>query len=503
MNRRHFLSAATALSPVLAEEHNITAFGAAADNKRNNRSAIQRAIDECFAQGGGVVRVPAGRFVSGALRLKTGVALWLDHGAVLVASSDPAEYEARHPTDRLPPNSWECAFLLAERVERVAILGHGTITGAGLAKPRVKGKALEPFRPRLVSFEHCRDVRVEGITMRDADRWTLHFYDCDSVQARALRILARYDIGNTDGIDVDGSRNVLISGCEIVVGDDCIVLKTTNYLGEPCPCENVTVSNCTLSTRSAGLKIGTETHGDFSNITFTNCTVFGNGQFRPDGVCLEAVDGARLRGVSVSNIAMRHVRAPIFVRAGARGAVSRLEDAVISNIVAVDADMASSITGIPAQATENVSVSNMRIVMTGGGDASLSESVVPEKEKGYPSGGMFGQLPAYGFYLRHARAVDLSNIRISCERLDERAVMIADDVTDLTVDGLHALGQVRLKNVREARIRGGRGRVVVSGPQSENIAVIPGHAASADELLQRESDVQSRNVRVLGNYDLK
>lgn len=447
MTRRSFLGA-SAISAWAQTD--ITSFGASAGT--DSRKPIQRAIDECAARGGGVVRVPAGRFNTGTLRLKSGVALWIDHGAVLAGSSDPAQYEARRPTDRLPQHGWERALILAENIEDAAILGHGIITGGGFGKPTVKGKPLESFRPRLISFEHCRNLRVEGVTLRDADRWTLHFYDCDNVRAHGLRIRARYDVTNTDGIDVDGCRNVVISGCEIVTGDDCIVLKTTNYLGEPRPCENVTVSNCTLSTRASALKIGTETHADFANIAFSNCTVFGDGVYRPDAVCLEAVDGATLRGVAVTNIAMKHVRTPVFVRLGSRGALSRLEDAVISNLVAVDADMASSITGIPARAVANVSVTDMRVVVTGGAEASVAEREVPEREGAYPSGGMFGPLPSHGFYLRHARGIELRGISVSCEKPDARPVLIAD-VADLRIDGLRSSAPVRLVNVRGAVVR--------------------------------------------------
>ncbi|HWR50817.1 MAG TPA: glycoside hydrolase family 28 protein [Bryobacteraceae bacterium] len=497
MTRRSFVGAAAAAPALLGADFEITAFGAVGDGKRNNRAAIQRAIDECSAGGGGVVRIPPGKFSSGTLRLKTGVALWLDHGAVLAASSDPAQYEARRPTDRLPPNSWECAFILAERIERAAILGYGAITGGGLSKPRERGEALQPFRPRLVSFEHCRNVRVEGVTLRDADRWTLHFYDCDSVQARGLYITAHYGIPNSDGIDVDGSRNVTISGCEMVTGDDCVVIKATNYLGEPRPCENVTVSNCTLSTKASGLKIGTETHADFSNIAFSNCTIFGSGQYRPDGVCLEAVDGTRVRGVSVSNISMRHVRTPIFVRVGSRHGSSRLEDAVISNIVAVDADMTSSITGIPSRAVENVSVSDVRIVMAGGAPASQADIKVPERESGYPSGRMFGPLPAYGFYVRHASAVDLRGVSVSCEQPDGRPVLVADDVEGLAVEGLRAEGPLRLRNVRRALVRGARGRVLVSGAQSEDIRLVAERQAPESEIVELAPEVRPETIRVV------
>jgi polygalacturonase len=496
LNRRWFLGAAAGAATG-AESLDVTAFGAKPDGG-DSRTAIQRAIDECAAHRGGTVRIPVGRFRSGTLRLKTGVALWLDHGAVLAGSGDPDQYEARHLTDRQPPNSWERAFILGERIERAAILGYGTITGGGLTRPTERGKPLAPFRPRLVSFEHCRDVRVEGVALRDSDRWTLHFYDCDSVRASNLHITAGYTIPNSDGIDVDGSRNVTIAGCEIVTGDDCIVIKTTNYLGDPKPCENVTVSNCTLSTRASGLKIGTETHADFHNIAFSNCTIFGSGEYRPDGVCLEAVDGARVRGVTVSNIAMRHVRTPIFVRCGERHGSSRLEDAAISNVVAVGADMASSITGIPGRAVENVSVSDARIVMDGGGTAKQAEAEVPERESAYPAGRMFGQLPTHGFYVRHARGVVLRNVSVSCEKPDARPPLIADDVAGLSVEGLRAGNPVRLRNVREATMRGFAGRVGVQGAQSDRIVVIPERPATEGEVVERGAEVRPEAVRVLG-----
>ena len=297
----------------------------------------------------------------------------------------------------------------------------------------------------------------------------------------------------TDGIDVDGSRNVVVSGCEIVAGDDCVVLKTTNYLGEPRPCENVTVSNCVLSTRASALKIGTETHADFANITFANSVVYGSGVHRPDGVCLESVDGSNMRGVAVSNISMRHVRTPVFVRVGSRVALSSLEDAVIANIVARDAVMASSITGIPARAVQHVSVSDVRVVMEGGGEVALADREVPEKEAAYPSGRMFGELPAHGFYLRHAQDIRLRNVSLSTEHPDARPALIADDVTGLAVEEWRAGDAVWLRNVRDAVLEGAVERVRVSGSKSEGILIVPDHAAVE---LQRDPEVPPRSVTI-------
>lgn len=477
------------------EARDITAYGAAAGTG-DSRAAIQRAIDECAARGGGTVRIPAGRFTSGTLRLKTGVALWLDHGAVLAASSDPAHYEARRPTSCLPRDGWECAFILAERVQGVAILGHGTITGGGLSKPMAHdADRLETFRPRLVSFEYCRDVRVDGVTLRDPDRWTLHFYNCDHVQARGLRIYAGYRIGNSDGIDVDCCRNVVVAGCEIVTGDDAIVLKTGHFLGDPRPCENITITNCTLSTHRTALKIGTDTYADFSNIAISNCAIFGSGESRPHGICLLPVDGARVRGVAISNISMRHVSAPIFLRVGARTAPSAMSDVVISNVVAVDAALTAAITGIPSRPVEDVAVSDLRLVMEGDGDASLAEKEVPEREAAYPSGRMFNQLPAYGFFARHARGFDLRRISISCGKADGRPALVADDVAGLAVEEFDAEGPVWLANVRWGVVRGTRGRVRVSGARTRDVLLVPARPADADSW-ERGPEVPPDRVRL-------
>jgi len=166
--------------------------------------------------------------------------------------------------------------------------------------------------------------------------------------------------------------------------------------------------------------------------------------------------------------------------------------------VAVGADMTSSITGIPSQSVENVSVSDVRIVMDGGGTAKQAEAEVPERESAYPAGRMFGQLPACGFYLRHARGVVLRNVSVSSEKPDERPALVADDVAGLSLDGFRGANPVRLKNVRGATVRAGAERVKISGARSEQIVVIPERAAGDAEIVERAADVRPDAVRVLG-----
>jgi len=426
--------------------YDVTRYGARGDGVRNDRIALQRAIDECARRGGGTVCLPPGRYKSGSLRLRSGVALWLDHGATLAASADPRDYEIRGG-QRTPRDGWGSVFLLAEKAEHVAIGGHGVIQGAGLARPRAAGEPLAPFRPRLVAFEHCRDVVVDGVTLRDSDRWTLHLYHTDSARITGLRILARYDVLNTDGIDIDGCRNVIVSGCEIVCGDDCIVIKTTNYLGDPRPAENVSVTNCVLSTRAAGFKVGTETHADISNLSFSNSAVYGAGPVRPNSVIsLAMVDGARLSSVSVGNVTGRQVLAPVFVRLGDRSRPSgqagpgRLEQVVIQNLVVEDAVLACAISGIPDAPVRGVTLSDLRIQTSTAGEPWPAERRVPERESAYPRPDMFGPLPAMGLYARHVQGLVVRNLDVTAPTGAALPLLVVDDVLALDAQGLRLNG---------------------------------------------------------------
>jgi hypothetical protein len=438
--RRDFLGAGAAAI------YDVTRYGARGDGVRNDRIPLQRAIDECARRGGGTVWLPPGRYKSGSLRLRSGVALWLDHGATLVASADPRDYEIRSG-ERTPRDGWGSVFLLAENAEHVALGGHGVIQGAGLAQPRAAGQPLAPFRPRLVAFEHCRDVVVDGITLREADRWTLHLYHSDSVRITRLRILARYDVVNTDGIDIDGCRNVVVSGCEIVCGDDCIVIKTTNYLGDPRPVENVSVTNCVLSTRAAGFKVGTETHADISNVSFSNSVVYGAGPVRPNSVIsLAMVDGARLSSVSVTNVTGRHVLAPVFVRLGDRSRTSgqaapgRLEQVIIQNLVVEDATQACVISGIPGACVRGITLSDLRIQTSVVGEPWPAERRVPERESAYPRPDMFGPLPALGLYARHVRGLVVRNFDLEALTSAALPLLVTEDVEALDAQGLRMNG---------------------------------------------------------------
>lgn len=177
------------------------------DGAINNTPAIQRAIDAC-AKTGGTVRFPAGQYVSGTLFLKSNVTLHLDAGATLFGSKRIEDYNPKH-------------LIYAEGATNIAIEGPGTIDGQGDAFLDAKLKPLPRPSP-LIELVECKDVRISDLNIRKAAAWTIHPRLCDRVIIRGLSIVNNMLALNTDGIDPDGSRNVIISDSYIEAGDDSI-----------------------------------------------------------------------------------------------------------------------------------------------------------------------------------------------------------------------------------------------------------------------------------------
>ena len=215
---------------------------------------IQSRIDAAAALGGGVVRVSSGLHVSPALRLKTGVTLHLEKGAVLRAETNLCAYAINEGH----------AFILAESADRVAIEGEGVIDGGGDLFP---ADSLD-FRqqPRLVWFRDCRDVRIEGVTLRNGRRWLCYLARCDGVLVRKVKIRSLHQ-RKGDGFDIE-SKNVLIEDCDIETQDDSIVFKAHSM---DYAVENVTVRNCRLASNCNLIKVGTETLGTIRNIVVEDC----------------------------------------------------------------------------------------------------------------------------------------------------------------------------------------------------------------------------------------
>ena len=441
--------------------YNVRAFGAVGDGVTLDTDAIQKAIDTCNAAGGGQVYLQDGTFLSGTIRLKSNVTLHVEAGATLLGSTNIADYPDITPDIIYLYRARFTRYLIyAEKAENIGISGRGLINGQGEHFPYRRDD--DKGRPYILRFSECKNVRVENVTFRNSARWLSHYLACENVTISGVTIVAKIR-ENRDGIDIDSCTDVRISDCRIDTGDDAIVLKATTNR----PCRRVTVTNCILSSMASAFKLGTESNGGFEDIAVTNCVIHDTGY---SGIAVEMVDGGALDRITINNITMKNVKAPIFVRLGNRArpipdlpppSMGSLRNVIISNVQATGADtMGCSITGIPGFPVANVTLSNIRIESSGGGTIEDAKREIPEKIASYPSGKMFGTLSAYGFFCRHATNLRLHNIDLSFEKDDQRPAIICDDVRDLDIFGLHAELSpkadclIRLQEVQDALIHG-------------------------------------------------
>lgn len=395
-------------------------------------SGLQREIDAAAQAGGGTVTVPKGTWETGPIALKSGVTLHLDSGAILLGSTDVAVYKAAGLT----------ALIHTVGATNVAIEGEGTIDGRG-------GLFTSQSRPHLVNFWNCRNVRVEGVTLRCGGSWTLNPLRCDGVTIRNVKIWSHVNHCN-DGMDISSS-NVLIENCDVDADDDALVFKT------PAPdvkVENVKVRNCRLASSCNAIKFGTESHGTLRNVDIRDCTIVppsaqGRFDWRRNtpgvtdylvglaGIAVECVDGESLENVTISGIWMDGYQTPIFVRFGRRresrnGNPACLRNVLIENVKATGvarSRIACSITGVPGLRPSGITLRNIELAFPGGGTATDIATPVPEVERSYPENRMFNAmpLPAYAFYVRHADGVRLENVKAIHEGDEERPAVVIDD----------------------------------------------------------------------------
>ncbi|HVW19955.1 MAG TPA: glycosyl hydrolase family 28 protein [Opitutaceae bacterium] len=291
--------------------HDITATGAVAGGATLDTAAIQASIDQCSAEGGGVVVVPPGTFLTGALFLKPGVTLCLQKGAVLKGSNRLEDYlPAGVPAERRGVEPW--ALINAAGLAGPVLEGEGTIDGNGrrwwdeywkLRNARDPDLAFKTRRPRLVHFTDCRNVRVSGLTLRNQAVWCLHLQACADVIAEDLTIRADHDAPSSDGIDVDSCQRVRIRRCDIDVDDDCISIKARKVRDRPLrPCEDVTIEQCHFGYGHGGVGIGSETNGGIRRIQVLDCTA-DHGNRAP--VRLKTMPS---HGGVVEDVVFRHLR---------------------------------------------------------------------------------------------------------------------------------------------------------------------------------------------------
>jgi len=280
--------------------YDVMAYGAKGDGKTNDALAIQKTIDECSKHGGGRVLFPAGHvFLASPFNLKSEINLHVEAGARVLANPD----EKAYTNSAFRQNPGEGTIWIgAENVQNVSITGTGEIDGNGVSfmgSELEDSYVLKPFnvldpRPHVLTIINGKNISIKDIHIGNAAYWTIHLAGCTDAVIENVTILNSLKVRNSDGIDVDHSKNVRISDCRIESGDDCICLKNRREYEDFGRCENITVSNCTMQSRSCAIKIGSENMDTIRKVVFNNCTIKNSNrgvgiQNRDEGVVYDVV----------------------------------------------------------------------------------------------------------------------------------------------------------------------------------------------------------------------
>jgi len=296
--------------------YHVADFGAVGDGSHNDTAAIQAAVDACHKGGGGRVLLESGHiYRCGTLILHSYVELYLEMGAVLKASDHLEDFNllGKGPVSTVEvtvPTYINCEysggptlfFIYAKDCEFISITGPGKIDGnqeifyGEITLWQIDGS----FYPRvpLLFLEHVTHLTIQQVTLTDSAFWTTHLVGCEDVLVDGIRILNDLRVANCDGIDPDHCKNVRITNCHMECADDCIVFKNTEHSARYGACENIVVSNCTLTSTSAAIKFGTESVSPFRNISVTNCIISRTNR----GISMQLRDNGCIENVTFSNI---------------------------------------------------------------------------------------------------------------------------------------------------------------------------------------------------------
>lgn len=382
-----------------AKDYNIKDYGAVSDTTVLSTRAIQTAINDCSKEGGTVI-FPAGNYLSGTLILKSDVTLHLSKGTTLFGSRNLKDYIPNIPEYVALRTGGETKQLIyAENEQNISIVGEGEINGQGKFFADKRAKGVQYDRPHLIQMINCRKILIENVSLKNSGCWMEHYLACDDLQIRGIKVF-NHSNKNNDGIDIDGCRRVTISDVIVDSDDDALCIKSTSGRAS----EDITVSNCILSSHCNAFKLGTESNTGFINIAANNLVIkpsivtdnliYGHAD-GSSGIALEMVDGGILDGIVISNVKIEGTFTPIFIRLGNRARpyrdgqvisqVGKLQNVSISNVVVTGAkNLGCSITGIPGYPVENISLNNISISFEGGGTKEHISRMIPEQEKEYP-----------------------------------------------------------------------------------------------------------------------
>ena len=488
-------AATLAAQPVL----NVKDYGATGRKQDNARPALQRAIDECGRAGGGTVYVPPGDYTSGQLHLRSGVRLYVEAGANLFASLDGKEFES----------GMKAALLYGEDVHDIAIEGRGTVDGQAsyewrlndfvdyyirpnqllmeaTGKPLMRsfpvGLGKDAVYPRLVLLLRCNDVRIGGLKFVRSRSWTINPYACKRLTIDGVYIFSDQKMAVwADGIDPDGCQDVHISNSTIETGDDALVFYSTKIWGPDLPTENVTVTNCRLSSSSSAIKFCDGNSNAVRRVAIDNVVITNSNR----GLAFMVFDGGIVEDVVISNVTIETRRFdwfwwgdgdPIHFNIKRRSEVDGtkpqneppagiIRNVSIRNVIAHGAGT-SAINGHPDSWLDGIHLDNVHLFVTHDSQAQYENT-------------------QSALTLRHARNFTMKDVEIHWEKPVSptwKTGIEVEDVKDLLLDGVDVPTRMALKNVENVTVRQSRTPAIqVSGARSRAIRLVDSEGTLATD----------------------
>lgn len=397
-------------APTARRVFDVREFGAIGDGFTPDTAAIQRAIDAAASAGrDSQVLLRGGKtYLTGGLELRNGIEFHLADDAELRVSTDRNHFAGR-------------TVLSARQAHGLRITGTGTIDGRSPDFMDHYDSVEEwwrpkDWRPQLLVLTGCRDLEVSGITFKQAPSWTLHLVGCERVLIDSVKIKNQLDVPNCDGIDPDHCRDVEIRKCNISCGDDAIVIKTTRQGANYGASSKIRVSDCVIETQDSGVKIGTETTHDISDVRFERCEIKSSCR----GMCIQLRDEGNVSGVEFRDIKFtaRYFSAPWWGRGEAFSltAIPRTPETkvgAISDVRFVNitgrAENTARISGSPQSRIRGVQLENVDLTLErwthydGGVWDNRPTTAMPALEKHATP----------GFSVRHADKVSFRDCKLS------------------------------------------------------------------------------------------
>lgn len=398
-----FLFGITEPQNALPRIFNVKDFGAQGVKTQNAKEAIQKAVDACAASGGGVVYVPPGEYSTGTIHLRSNVRFYVEAGATIYSIKDKSTFD-------------KDALFYGENLTNISLEGRGTINGQAEYEWRLKGDFHDDFiypnqlmmekagKPLLRSFPRenqfgklvlllrCHDVRIAGLSFIDSPSWTIHPYGCERMVIDSVYIRSSLKEGVwADGIDPDGCRDLRISNSTIETGDDAIVFYSMNWFGPALPCENITITNCRLSSASSAIKFCDGNMNSIRKVTVDNCVITDSNR----GLAFMVFDGGVVEDVIISNLVVECRRHdwfwwgdgdPLHFNIKKRSEVHKnwkkeddrpagvIRNVLIKNVIARGMGM-STINGHPDSWLEGITIENLKLFISHSPQAPYDKAV--------------------------------------------------------------------------------------------------------------------------------